>query len=84
MEQKYEDLKFLSRQYQQRISFVSTLKVQLINMLDQTMPGITKILALKSRDPENVPYCSLLSGISLLTRFSALAKLDFSLLTQHL
>lgn len=42
MEQKYEDLKFLSRQYQQRISFVSTLKVQLINMLDQTMPGITK------------------------------------------
>ena len=52
MEQKYEDLKFLSRQYQQRISFVSTLKVQLINMLDQTMPGITKILALKSRDTE--------------------------------
>ena len=57
MEQKYEDLKFLSRQYQQRISFVSTLKVQLINMLDQTMPGITKILALKSRDPEK---CALL------------------------
>ena len=52
MEEKYEDLKFLSRQYQQRISFVSTLKVQLINMLGQPMPGITKILALKSRDPE--------------------------------
>jgi len=52
MEQKYEDLKFLSRQYQQRISMVAGFKVQLINLLDQTMPGITKILALKSRDPE--------------------------------
>ena len=52
MEQKYEDLKFLSRQYDQRIAFVAKLKVQLINLLDQTMPGITKILALKSRNPE--------------------------------
>ena len=52
MEQKYEDLKFLSRQYDQRITFVAKLKVQLINLLDQTMPGITKILALKSRNPE--------------------------------
>ena len=52
MEQKYEDLKFLSRQYDQRIAFVAKLKVQLINLLDQTMPGITKFLALKSRNPE--------------------------------
>ena len=52
MEQKYEDLKFLSRQYDQRITFVAKLKIQLINLLDQTMPGITKILALKSRNPE--------------------------------
>ena len=52
MEQKYEALKFLSRQYDQRIAFVAKLKVQLINLLDQTMPGITKILALKSRNPE--------------------------------
>ena len=52
MEQKYEDLKILSRQYDQRIAFVAKLKVQLINLLDQTMPGITKILALKSRNPE--------------------------------
>ena len=52
MEQKYEDLKFLSRQYDQRIAFVAKIKVQLINLLDQTMPGITKILALKSRNPE--------------------------------
>ena len=42
MEQKYEDLKFLSRQYQQRISFVSTLKVQLINMLARPCPVLRK------------------------------------------
>ncbi len=57
MEQKYEDLKFLSRQYNQRISYVAKLKVQLIALLDQTMPGITRILPLNSRNPEK---CALL------------------------
>ena len=72
MEQKYEDLKFLSRQYQQRISFVSTLKIQLINMLDQTMPGITKILALKSRDPEK---CALLRFIKRYKSFDEIQRI---------
>ena len=72
MEQKYEDLKFLSRQYQQRISFVSTLKVQLINMLDQTMPGITKILALKSRHPEK---CALLLFIKRYKSFDEIQRI---------
>ena len=72
MEQKYEDLKFLSRQYQQRISFISTLKVQLINMLDQTMPGITKILALKSRDPEK---CALLLFIKRYKSFDEIQRI---------
>ena len=72
MEQKFEDLKFLSRQYQQRISFVSTHKVQLINMLDQTMPGITKILALKSRDPEK---CALLLFIKRYKSFDEIQRI---------
>ena len=72
MEQKYEDLKFLSRQYQQRISFVSTLKVQLINMLDQTMPGITKVFALKSRDPEK---CALLLFIKRYKSFDEIQRI---------
>ena len=72
MEQKYEDLKFLSRQYQQRISFVSTLKVQLINMLDQTMPGITKIMTLKSRDPEK---CALLLFIKRYKSFDEIQRI---------
>lgn len=51
MDQKYEDLKFLSRQYNRHIENVSRLKVQLQILLDQTMPGITKLLPLNSRKP---------------------------------
>ena len=72
MEQKYEDLKFLSRQYQQRISFVAKLKVQLINLLDQTMPGITKILELKSRNPEK---CALLLFIKRFKSFDEIQRI---------
>ena len=72
MEQKYEDLKFLSRQYQQRISMVAEFKVQLINLLDQTMPGITKILALKSRNPEK---CALLLFIKRYKSFDEIQRI---------
>lgn len=57
LEQKYEDLKFLSRQYNQRIFNLSVMKTQLHNLLDETMPGITTFLKLKSRQPER---CALL------------------------
>ena len=60
MDQKYEDLRFLSSQYRQRISMVVKSKNQLINLLDESMPGITHILALKSRNPEK---CMLLQFI---------------------
>ena len=72
MEQKYEDLKFLSRQYQQRISMVAGFKIQLINLLDQTMPGITKILALKSRNPEK---CALLLFIKRYKSFDEIQRI---------
>jgi transposase len=57
LDQKYEDLKFLSRQYKQRISYLTKTKVQLINLLDETMPEITSLLKLTSRHPER---CALL------------------------
>ena len=60
MDQKYEDLRFLSSQYRQRIAMVTKSKNQLINLLDEAMPGITNILALKSRTPEK---CMLLQFI---------------------
>ena len=43
-DQKYDDLRFLSRQYSQRISTLTVSKVQLLRLLDQTMPGITTLL----------------------------------------
>ena len=72
LEQKYEDLKFLSRQYNQRISSVSYTKVQLINLLDQTMPGITRILPLTSRNPEQ---CVLLLFIKRFKSFDEINKI---------
>ena len=60
VDQKYEDLKFLSSQYEQRISMVTKSKIQLLNLLDEALPGITRILALKSRDPD---HCMLLQFI---------------------
>ena len=60
MDRKYEDLRFLSSQYRQRISMVTKVKIQLIDLLDEAMPGITGILALKSRNPEK---CMLLQFI---------------------
>jgi len=52
LDQKYDDLKFLSRQYNQRISYLTKTKVHLLNLLDETMPGITTLLKLSSRHPE--------------------------------
>lgn len=72
LEQKYEDLKFLSRQYNQRIEYVSRLKVQLIDLLDQTMPGITKILPLHSRNPEK---CALLLFIKRFKSFDEIQRI---------
>ena len=72
MEQKYEDLKFLSRQYSQRITYVAKLKVQLIALLDQTMPGITRILPLNSRNPEK---CALLLFIRRFKSFDEIHRI---------
>ena len=71
-DQKYEDLRFLSRQYSQRISILMVNKVQLLALLDQTMPGITSLLPLKSRDPDN---CVLLRFIKRFKSFEMIRKM---------
>ena len=72
MDQKYEDLRFLSRQYGQRISDVSRLKTQLLDHLDQTMPGITALLPMKSRMPEK---CTLLLFIKRFKSFDEVRRI---------
>lgn len=72
IDQKYEDLKFLSRQYNQRISYLTKTKVQLTNLLDETMPGITSLLKLTSRHPER---CVLLLFIKRYGSYDAIIKM---------
>lgn len=43
--QKYDDLKFLSRQYNQVITMKVKARVQLGNLLDEMMPGIQSLFA---------------------------------------
>ena len=70
MEEKYEELRFLSRQYDQRINILVQAKEQLHCLLDETMPGITQLLSLKSRNPNN---CVLLRFIK---RYGSFAKIQ--------
>jgi transposase len=72
LEQKYEDLKFLSRQYNQRISYLTKTKVQLLNLLDETMPGITTYLKFRSRHSES---CVLLLFIKKYGSFDNINKM---------
>ena len=53
LEQKYLDLKFLSRQYNQRVATKVVNRVHLGNLLDEAMPGIETILMSKTTNPEN-------------------------------
>lgn len=52
-EQKYDELKFLSRQYNQCISMRVKARVQLSNLLDELMPGIQNILNSRTADPDD-------------------------------
>ena len=53
VDEKYENLRLLSRHYRERMSVLTLNKVYLVNLLDETMPGITSILKLRTRDPGN-------------------------------
>lgn len=77
LEQKYDDLKFLSRQYKQRISTVSYTKTQLTNLLDETMPGITSLLKLKSRKPDECALLLFIKKYGSFDRIKAMGKSRF-------
>lgn len=69
-EEKYRELRFLSRQYSQRIAALCVAKEQLLCLLDETMPGITKFLALNSRNPEKSAL------LLFIKRFESFAKIQ--------
>ena len=77
MDQKYEDLRFLARQYDQRMGTLTTNKVFLINLLDETMPGITKLLSLTTRDPETSLTMLFIKRIKSYDRIKKMGKTRF-------
>lgn len=53
-EKKYDDLRFLSRQYQQILTMKTKSRVQLNNLLDEIMPGIQSLFASNTaKNPSN-------------------------------
>jgi transposase len=55
-DQKYDDLKFLSRQYNQCVSMKVKARVQTANLLDEIMPGIQNIIPISSKYLENTLF----------------------------
>lgn len=53
LDQKYNDLKFLARQYHQCISMKVKARVQTANLLDEIMPGLQNIIPISSKYLEN-------------------------------
>lgn len=54
--EKYNDLKFLSRQYNQTVSIRVKVKIQLNNLLDEIMPGINIILTRTTNNSSKILY----------------------------
>lgn len=54
--EKYRDLKFLSRQYNQTVSIRVNAKVQLSNLLDEIMPGIQTIIRTTTGNSSKILY----------------------------
>ena len=78
MEQKYEDLKFLSDSTNKESLLLPNSRCSLLTFWIRQCPELRKFLSLKVENRKNVHYCSSLSVLSLSTKFSGLAKLVFS------
>lgn len=55
-DEKYNDLKFLSRQYNQIVSIRVNANIQFNNLLDEIMPGINKILTRTTGNLSKILY----------------------------
>ena len=69
-EQKFDDLKFLARQYSQRVSCLATNKVHLQNLLDETMPGISTVFS------GNVSYTDTCLFVLFIKRFQSFDRIE--------
>lgn len=77
MDEKYENLRILSRQYRERMLALTQNKVHLINLLDETMPGIGNVMSLKTRDPDNSLAMLFIRKYGSFDRICAMGKTHF-------
>ena len=77
MDEKYENLRLLSRQYRERMMALTQNKVHLINLLDETMPGIGDVMSLKTRDPDNSLAMLFIRKYGSFDRICAMGKTRF-------
>ena len=77
MDEKYENLRLLSRQYCERMHVLTQNKVHLINLLDETMPGIGNIMSLRTRDPDNSLAMLFIRKYGSFDRICAMGKARF-------
>ncbi len=77
MDEKYENLRILSRQYRERMLALTQNKVHLINLLDETMPGIGNVMSLKTRDPDNSLAMLFIRKYGSFDRICAMGKTRF-------
>ena len=77
MDEKYENLRILSRQYRERMFALTQNKVHLINLLDETMPGIGNVMSLKTRDPDNSLAMLFIRKYGSFDRICAMGKTRF-------
>ena len=77
MDEKYENLRILSRQYRERMCALTQNKVHLINLLDETMPGIGNVMSLKTRDPDNSLAMMFIRKFGSFDRICAMGKTRF-------
>jgi transposase len=76
-DQKYEDLKFFSRQYSQSVSLKVKTRVQLANLLDEIMPGIQNIITISSRYLENTLFFDFVEKYQSYERFAQMGEKRF-------
>ncbi len=74
---KYDDLHYLSRQYKQCVSMRVKARVQLINLLDEIMPGVVNIVTSRTADPADNFFYKFLSKYESYDKIKAMSEAKF-------
>ena len=77
MEERYDNLRILSRQYLCRMTTLTQNRLHLLTLLDETMPGITTVMQVKSRDPDTSLFLNFVKRFGSFDRILKMGKTRF-------